>query len=324
MEPATECVRLISMRRGISLVGLAVVLVGCGTQVAGDTTDPAPGAEPSELTENPDDPKDWPPDVVVSAGNTELTLRAWTTCWTSFCSDGAPPDPLPDLGSVDGEITVTFPIEGWTFEGAAFAPPDDEACAEQIPATVIQLNDTTWQLTPGGPAAAYRFDVWGRGPEGDVIVSFAAATTADRPMPDPTAGAHTFHWESAALESTRQPQVDAEFQVRVAHLSTTPDRASARITVTASDGTTTSHELTISEPTAGTQDACVPRGTADFRGPAPAGRVLDEIGPPPYELTVDIYLEGSRHTAIATWPDDMDPETWYIDLDLAPPLPGAE
>jgi hypothetical protein len=126
MEPAIECVCLIRMRRDISLVGLTVVLAGCGAQVAGDTTESATGAEPSEsseLTENPDDPEDWSPDVVVSAGDTELAMRAWTTCWTSFCSDGAPPAPLPDLGSVDGEITVTFPIEGWTFEGAAFARP---------------------------------------------------------------------------------------------------------------------------------------------------------------------------------------------------------
>jgi hypothetical protein len=216
MEPATERVRLISMGRRLGLVGLAAVLAGCGTEVVDHTAEPATGAEPSELTEDPVDPEDWPPDAVVSAGDTELALRAWGTCWTDFCSDGAPPDPLPDLGTVDGEITVTFPLEGWTFDGAAYSPPDDEACAEQIPTTVVQLDETTWQLTPGGPAAAYRFDVWGRGPEGDVIVSVAAATTVDRPMPDPTAEAHTFYWESTALESTRRPQVDAEFQVRLA------------------------------------------------------------------------------------------------------------
>jgi hypothetical protein len=41
-------------------------------------------------------------------------------------------------------------------------------------------------------------------------------------------------------------------------------------------------------------------------------------------LTFDIDLDGSRHTAIATWLDDMNHETWYIDLKLAPPLPRAE
>jgi hypothetical protein len=41
-------------------------------------------------------------------------------------------------------------------------------------------------------------------------------------------------------------------------------------------------------------------------------------------VTFDIDLDGSRHSAIATWPDDMNQETWYIDLDLAPPLPRAE
>jgi hypothetical protein len=52
--------------------------------------------------------------------------------------------------------------------------------------------------------------------------------------------------------------------------------------------------------------------------------VLDEIGPPPYELAFDIDLDGSRHSAIATWPDDMIHETWSIDLKLAPSLPRAE
>jgi hypothetical protein len=51
--------------------------------------------------------------------------------------------------------------------------------------------------------------------------------------------------------------------------------------------------------------------------------VREEIGRPPYDLLVELDLDGIRYTATATWPDDVESST-SIPLHFNPPLPARQ
>lgn len=162
-------------------VGAAIALAGCGTeQGAADARTKTESTSESGAENGDRDASELPPPVRVRHGDTTLELDAWATCWDVSCIDGAPPVPPPDLGTLSGPVTVTFPVDGMTLEATAFSALDPEAEAddcELFPAEVTQTDEQTWEVTPRGPAGTYRFDVSGHGPDGDVTVTFQATTT---------------------------------------------------------------------------------------------------------------------------------------------------
>ncbi len=113
-----------------------------------------------------------PPPVQLTRGENTLSLDAWTYCWTSpgadvgICADGAPPE-TPETLAGDGPITVTFPHD-FTFVATLY---DADYTTEQGEASVAAV-DGGWQVdvTADGPSV---LELFGKGPEGDVIITVA-------------------------------------------------------------------------------------------------------------------------------------------------------
>jgi hypothetical protein len=119
---------------------------------------------------------DRAPAVEVRGGDVELTLEPWTACGGNGCYDGFAPDVLPDIGSPD-EILVDFPASGWEF--TATLQPVGEECGRRQSEPLEPTGDTTHRLVPIGPANDYEVTLFGRGPGGDVFVSFRWKTPTD-------------------------------------------------------------------------------------------------------------------------------------------------
>jgi hypothetical protein len=290
--------------RGRFMTGVALVL----------SLTPACGEAGSGSVETSQTGVAVPPPVVVRNGGTVLSLEPFTYCWTgdgsAACADGVAPTPLPDLGRATGPVTVSFDRTGWEFTAALYDPSDE--CRIQIPARVAASGDRSWVLEPAGPADTYRVDLSGRGPEGDVIVSFTVERTLSGPLPAPAAQADIFY------PNDGQPETTGEMRLSIRHLATTPAHAMATLTITASDRTVSTFRL----ETVDTR--CVPRGQVGLVGAGPArGTVTQTVGPAPYLLAVELELDGGTYLASAQWPDDLDEETTSVPLTFRPDLPAS-
>jgi hypothetical protein len=257
--------------------------------------------------------------VIVSHAGSQVSLRPSTYCWTvqsatsagaGPCVDGSPPDPLPDLGVVSGEITVAFAADGWAFQ--ASSQDAKHECAEAFPAAVRQVSGRTWHIALAGPRGRYAVQLFGRGPQGDVAVSFAVQTSADRPSPAPVASLTTFYIHGGEPDAT-------SFDLVATYLRITPKRSHARLTITSDDG----HRSTYNLAAVASEDHGRDCGNVALSAAAPKGRVLEAIGAPPYALIVDLVLDGRNYTTTATWPDDVD-KSESIPLHFNPPLPGRQ
>ncbi|WP_371782397.1 hypothetical protein [Streptosporangium subroseum] len=240
-----------------------------------------------------------PPPVVVRGGSTELSLGAFTYCHRTGCVDGRPMD-LPDLGTVTGDVTVSFPLGDWTFVATQLQPAvvRSTPCDVRLPARVVPTGAGRWRLEPAGPPGRYRIDLFGRAPGGgDLLVAFALTTSAPGPMPDPRVSLSAFY------DHDGTPDNYGTFELGINHLRTTPREAGARLTILGQDGRST-YELPrgVSE--------CRPRGEVRFRAEVPNESVLRAVGQAPYTIRVDLELDGKRHSASVVWPRDVskDPD----------------
>lgn len=164
------------------LVGLT--LTACGPE---DTTDSG-ASETTETTVAPtteaerpeptitgapayDPAASEPPPINVTRGRFTLALDAWTYCWTpiggedGICADGAPAAVLEILPE-DGPIIVSFPAD-FTFSAQIF----DDKYENVIGDATVTKVDAGWEITPANEGIAI-IELFGKGPEGDVIVSF--------------------------------------------------------------------------------------------------------------------------------------------------------
>ena len=265
-------------------------------------------------TFSPDDP----PTVLVGAGGRWLELDAWTWCLADGCADGMPPDPLPDLGTVDGPVLVDLPEGSQLF--ASWRSPGDP-CGVSIDLPPVVAGPDPVEVLPAGAAGTWQLDVFSRPPGGgDLIASAQVTTTADSPVPDPGLRLTSFfdhdgrvvQYGPVELRAARLAQEAAETGL------------TAALEVVAADGTTSTIDLEQVDP-----EGCAAPGSALLRQ---AGRgqgigeveVGDELGPPPYALTLTLTYDGAGHVATATWPDDVDDENSAILLRLEPGLPAAE
>lgn len=296
----------------LGLLAIIAFLTGCA-----DATSVAIGGESPGSTRVGAGIDEAPP-VVVSHGQSNLSLDAWTTCWTggssSYCADGAPPDDPPDLGTITDEVVVEFPVDGWMFTAVLRHP--SKTCGLSLPIELDVAGERRWTLPETGPAGAYEVDVSGRGPEGDVHVTFAMHTTRDGAMPPPTA------WLSMFYDHDGTPVLYGPPSLGVEMLAVDTPDASGSIAVEAADGQRTVVGL---DPA---PEQCLSVGSARLSesGAAYDGTEQDAVsrfGTPPYAITVELDLDGSTYAAEASHPTDLDDERSAIQLTFTPALPTA-
>lgn len=250
-----------------------------------------------------------PPAVTVRGDGQGVDLEPWTWCSTGGCADGAPPAEPVDLGSAD-ELAVTFPEPGWVFE-ASFRP-SDEPCGRRQSVPVERVGDQEHVVRPAGPAGTYDVDIFGRGPDGagDVVVTVRWTTPVDGVMPTPTAGLAVLADHDGVVDSYG-------VELLLDDLATTPEQATATVTVTSSEGRSLSFEA---ERSAG---ECAEDGWVWFDGPAEAGKRAASLGTAPFTYDVDLVLDGEEHTASASWPaDELEDGGSSVGLVFTPPLPA--
>lgn len=319
------------MTRGTSTVraGLAVaavlVVAGCGGATEGGAmqaplpTTATTGVEPAQGPPEPL-PGSEPPAVTVRGASGPLDLEPWTWCWSGRtgggCADGAPPQDPSDVGAAE-QVTVSFPVPGWTF-AATFRPVGQECAREQRVDLVTAAGDggstSGGTLAPAGPAGAYDVDLSGRGPGGnDVNVTFRWTTPADGPAPAPQT--------SIAVLDESDGQVRGHgISLGVTDLAAAPREASAHVTVTSSRGA--SLDL---DPGAeiGT---CSSEGSVWFTGTYEQAQQAAALGSAPFTYDVVLTLDGVEHRATAVWPRDERPgteESSVTPLRFTPPLPSV-
>lgn len=307
--------RLMSMRRFAVVIAIALIAAACGSVPEGEqglSTTP-PTSAPSSTTPATQSEEevnsgaiDRAPAVHVSGGDVELTLEPWTACWGNGCYDGFAPEVLPDIGDPD-EILVSFPAAEWEFS-ATVQPVGDE-CGRRQTEPLEPVDDTTHRLVPIGRADDYEVTLFGRGPGGDVFVSFRWSTSTDGVLPVPAA--------TASILADHDGRVDSYgVELPIWNLAATPAQATGQVTVTAADGSV--HRFALTRQDFGCSD-----GAIFLTAPTEEGLAAAALGSAPFTYEVALVLDGLGYLGTAVWPDDVDPECApCVPLTFTPPLPA--
>ena len=308
----------------VGLLVAAVLLAACGTEVKPATTGPTERPSPGVTSEQPPEEEGFPDlqHVTVAHQDTTLDLQAWTSCWAgdgeSYCADGMPADDPPTLGVITGKVEVTFPYDGWSWSAVLRHPTD--ACTPMVPVELVPAGDRRWVFPDAGPIATYEVDLSGKGPEGDVHVSFAMTTTRAGSVPGPHAAFDLFFDDHGEIKIYGPPTLTLT--------AIAPDAVvdGAELVVVAADGTRTALTLQV----LGDAEGCGPLGhfslTDGTVDPMEQFEQLDgveEYGPNPYDLTLILMIDGTQHTAEFGFPADVDAATSSMRPTFAPPLPRA-
>jgi hypothetical protein len=261
-----------------SMMVVAACAASSEPSVETTATTSGPTTTTSEMT---------PPDLVVTSDDSELLLMPFSYCWSEagqgICVDGTPPDPLPalSLGSGD-ELGFHFPLD-WHLQGSLF--PSEENCAVM---EVDILSDGT-PVENLGPAGVYRMDIFGQGQDGDGAWSFQLSTDTDRPRPGMFV--HTSWYPG---EGDLDP--DAPFTAMVGNLVTPPELVTAEVGVSISGRSAETFPLVY------TPSGC---STIDLEAPASFTSDVIDIGDPPYEMTINLEIDGDAYTSeTLRWPND--------------------
>jgi hypothetical protein len=248
-----------------------------------------------------------PPPFRVRFGGTELHLNPHTYCYGNGCVDGFDNDP-PSVGSPD-ELFVFVPVPAFdqlTVQQLAGGGP----CGRAVDAEVTPLGGHWWRVRPRGPAAEYQVSLFASG-RGDMIASLRWTTPSDQSLPDPSA--------RLALIADHDGVPDSYgLELQVVNLATSPTEYSATITVTAGNG----RSLTFDAIPSATR--CTGAGELNFDGPDSEAARAAGLGDFPFTIRVELVLDGVRHVATATYPDDEieGNEPWVV-LRFTPPLAGG-
>lgn len=263
-----------------------------------DSSESEEGRGPTEI--------DRPPPVEVRGGDTVLSLEAWTACWGNGCYDGMPPQNPPHIGD-PAEILVEFPEEGWEF--SATVTPVGEECGRRQTEPLETVEVTVHRLMPIGLADEYEVTLFGRGPGGDLFVSFLWSTPTDGVMPVPAA--------TVSILADHDGQLDSYgVEVPVWNLAATPEQASGRVTVRSAEGEEHTFQLA-------RQDQDCSEGTLYFTAPTAEGLTAAGLGTAPFTYELTLGLDGQTHVGTGVWPDQVDPECApCVPLSFTPPLPA--
>lgn len=248
-----------------------------------------------------------PPGVVVVGGGRVLELQPWTTCWTNYCADGMPPAVL-ELIEDDHALLVEFPVDGWEFEARSQAAGDP--CSRSQSVALVRIHPTVFRLDPFGLAGDHDITLFGRGPGGDLFVSFRWTTSVDGVLPVPEA--------TLSILADHDGEVDSYgSELLVQGLGSTPEGTGASVVVTAASGA--SHEIEFEAPGAG----CQPDGSIWLTAPDSEGLAAAALGEPPFTYDVELRIDDAVHRAQAIWPADEDEECApCVPLRFDPPLPA--
>lgn len=261
-----------------------------------------------------------PPPVTVRGAGEPVDLAPWTSCWSGLagggCADGAPPADPPDVGAAE-QVEVSFPEPGWTFS-ATFRPAGQPcARAQQVdlegrpPGLAPSTSGGT--IVPVGPAGTYDVDVFGSGAKGDVVITFRWTTPVDGPAPVPDA--------TVAVLEARDGQVEGYgVSLTVSDLAAPPERASAHVVVTSSEGASLALDPRLEVGT------CSSEGSVWFSGSYEEGEQAAALGSAPFTCDITLVMDGVEHRARATWPDGevLDPDgAPTVPLRFIPPLPAV-
>ncbi|MEJ5946437.1 hypothetical protein WDZ17_14160 [Pseudokineococcus basanitobsidens] len=202
---------------------------------------------------------------------------------------------------------MSFPADGWEFE-AVFRPAG-QPCGRAQTVPVEQTAEQEYRVLPAGAAGTYDVDLLGRGPQGDVAVTAQWTTVVDGPLPTPTA--------SLTVLADHDGTVDSYgVELLLDDLAASPEQAEAVVTVTSSQGRSTTLEPTQVD------GECQEEGWVLLTAPVEQGQQAAALGTAPFAYDVDLLLDGRRHTATATWPDDAREDDLAVDLVFTPPLPA--
>lgn len=215
------------------------------------------------------------------------------------------------------QVAVSFPVPGWTF-AATFRPVGQECAREQrvgLGPPVDGSATSGGTVAPAGPAGTYDVDVSGRGVggSGDVVTTFRWTTPVDGPAPVPKASI-------AVLDEGDRQVRGYGISLGVTDLAAAPREASARVTVTSSQGA--SLELDPGAEIA----SCSSEGSVWFSGTYERAQQAAALGSAPFTYDVALTLDGVEHHATATWPRDersSPDESPDTPLRFTPPLPSV-
>ncbi len=325
--PYDDVVALRSRRRNrrraaVGVLGsaavVAAILVGASTlRPDGNAEEPpvtAPDSSPPSVAVDviPDVAPEWDeqgaPPIVLQLDGRQVVLEPWTSCYGNLCSDGMPVPPFEEAGDRD-LVPFSFPLEDWTFE-ATFTPSAEGECERAITIPVDKIGDFTFAIPAAGPPGAYDVSVFGRGPGGDVVTTFAWATAVSGVAPVPSGYV-------GLVSDDGDGTIAYPLELSLKDLATTPRSASATVTVTAADGATKAYGPFTPEK------GCFGVGQVFFREGGDGGGAAFDLGPAPYDYRVEVRLDGTTYVGTAVWPRDERPdEAPYTTLTFDPPLPA--
>ncbi|MEO6714846.1 MAG: hypothetical protein ABIM89_15670, partial [Mycobacteriales bacterium] len=153
-------------------------------QPAAAASTPAPTAQEEERGYGGEPEIQRPPAITVRYGDKSVSVEPHTFCYRNACVDGVPPDKPVDIGAAEN-VTIEFPLDGWSFE-ATFRAAGKGFCGIGQPATVESTGDHLFALKPAGHAGVYDVTLFGRG-EGDVIAAIRWTTTTEGELVKPAA-----------------------------------------------------------------------------------------------------------------------------------------
>lgn len=300
----------------VGAVIVVAAIIGGSSALLGDDPSAGPSVATPSVSEDPSTPgsPEWDgegaPPVVLLLDDTQVALEPWSACYATGCFDGFPQPPFEDVGD-RSEVPFSFPLKGWTFE-ASFKPSAGGACGRTITVPVEQTGDHTFLIPPAGSPGSYDVDVFGRGPEGDVITTFAWTTRETGFLPEPTGYV-------GLVSGDNSDYIAYPLEMGLNGLASTPKIATVTVTVTAADGS----ERTIGPVQA--ERGCHGAGGAFFRQSGSGGGEPFDLGPGPFAYRAEVTLDGETYVGTAVWPrDERADEAPYADLTFDPPLPAFE
>lgn len=293
----------------------ALLLAGCGTASAppAGTSSPETGrTDPGGLAR--------PADLRVRGGDGWVDVAPHTWCLGDGCVDGVLPDPLPELGTTDGPVLLDIPA-GWTvFQTWS---PVGADCGPGLAGPTVTSDGSPVELEPLGAAGDWQLDLFVRpAGGGDAVAAVQVTTTVDHPLPEPELRLTSFFDHDGQVVQYGPVELDGAYLP--------PDLLDdgapvATLTVRSADGRTSTIDLAPSDRV----EDCEEPGRLFLREPGrgtgPSEHAVGEdLGAPPYDLTLELRLAGTTHTGHATWPDDVDDEDSAIHLEVRPALPRPE